>query len=272
MKVSTVNFVDLVHKLHGRDVLVISCGPSMSKWREIYEQYPDDKKPFIICIKQSIYDVDIQCDLHVFNHCNLVHYKYTTPPHLRVFGVADRMKNRFWFVSRDYTYLVKDSDDFCNSLSHITDANSFYEKAMLSGHQIWGPGIMHEFIFPLLLTAKVSSITTVGWDIASDNGQNIHYFDVSDKIFLPEEKFQKRHFALFFDKATPNITSILRRIKSYLTNFCWFIDYYRNKKVNVVAMMPGEAELVSRSYCTLLKVCRNKGIQLNVISNSKWLS
>lgn len=269
MKTSTDSFVDLFRDLYDKDVLVISCGPSMKRWKEIYEKFPNDKKPYLICIKQSICDVDVPCDLHVFNHCNLIKYKYKNKPVARVFGVSELMKSRFWFVPREYTYFVNDTSDFNNSLSSISDPEVFYKKIKLTGHQIWGPGIMYEFVMPLLLTAKVKSITTIGWDIASSDGKNIHYFDDKIETTYDQSKCYKQHLSFLNVKAT-TIFKSLHRIKSLIVSVIWFLSFIRHKKINVVSMAEGEAELVAKGYYTLCEACKIYKIKLNVISDSVW--
>lgn len=258
---------DIQKLLNGRTVLVISCGPSMKKWREVYDGYPIDNKPFVICVKQSINDVGDVCDMHILNVFNLQRYVYNNRP----FVVVGKAEGDSHFITPkcDFSYKVQKNSselDFCTAA--IQDKTLFSNNMKFSNTPSWGPGIMYEFVIPFLVSSRVSEIVTVGWDIADENGKNSHYFDsiptataLDDQI--KPDKLSNWKFILKY-KPVAILWSTLRCAASY-------VKYYLGKKVNIAGMLLGEAECISRSIPILTNWLNNNHIKIRIISESNWL-
>lgn len=136
----------------------------------------------------------------------------------------------------------------------------------------WGPGIMYEAVFPFLAASNVKKITTVGWDIADNNGKNTHYYDAGPMTefdvhpiayqSIIKEKLIKYRLTYFFLRKT---FKLIKFVKA-------FVRYHMGCKVNFAGMQPQEAELVSASIPMLRKWLCSKNIELEIVSSSVWMN
>lgn len=263
----------LEDNISGKSVLVISCGPSMENWREIYDSYSKNEKPFVICIKQSIECVGELCDLLVINEVNLKKYNILNTKIKIVFGLGEYETRNFNFIKRHLTYTVKSAVNLNDSLSgKFNNLNDFERNFVFSPQVNWGPGIMYEFVLPFLFELKPSTITTVGWDIADASGKNTHFNDskVKDNKFLIPFKSKFSNFKGIISRALQknSITILLHdKYRDYILRY----NYLRGKKVNSVKMMEGEAQLVSNIIPFIRLLAKKNNIELNILTKSTWI-
>lgn len=236
----------------GRTALVVSAGPSAKDWRKVYEKIRHTS-PLIVCVKQAIELDDLHdiCDIHFINPYNIKKYKYCNDPLIIFTDALDAPKV---FNKYDVRFCVNKERDTSldSSLSYSLDFKSY----MLSATGVtrpWGPGIMYESVFFTLIHSGVKEIHTVGWDIASNDGKNVHFYDKKkSKLFL--KSFLK---------------TIAKKLKLHgLYNLAC---YHLSKKYNSAGMLSGEAELISSSIPALKIWLEGEGVDLEIHSNSSWL-
>ncbi|RTR35967.1 hypothetical protein EKG38_24145 [Shewanella canadensis] len=261
----------------GKDVLVITCGPSMENWKAVYDGYPKDNKPVVFCVKQSVKFVGELCDVHVLNEVNLIKYKYKykkDKPKV-IFGLGAYEKRWFGFVNSDLVYTVKSSDTLSDSMAGnvVSHFNSeIFRQQFIFGPVVnWGPGIMYECVLPFLINCKPSTITTVGWDIADNNGINTHYMECKKNEANVNQINTNFFRKLKIDVANALLrNSISSKVHDLYRNLSLFIKYSIGLKVNQVTMIDGEAETVSKLIPHVKNLCKENGIQLNIVSKSSW--
>ncbi len=260
-----------------KEVLVISCGPSIARWKEVYDEYPVDEKPFIICIKQSLNFVGQLCDLHVINEVNLMKYCYTENRPKVFFGIGNYETRDFSFVTRDVTYSVRSTEDLFGSVagrlaSGMNVNINFKDFFGFTSEVEWGPGIMYECVLPFLIGCKPKSITTIGWDIADSSGINTHHVEIENSkkakfnIFLSQVQHLKIAVAKFLMK-----NKYLIKLHDFYRNMTLRIKYHMGVKLNSVSMIEGEAAVVSHAIPYIESICRDNDIKLRVLSESVWI-
>lgn len=276
----------LLKLLSGRKVLVVSCGPSAVRWREFYDAAPNDR-PVVICIKQAIELVEAPVDIHIFNQFNLRRYRSRNGiVSFKILGVSESERRPFWFVNRDIDFYVRArswDDTVCatgideDSMAHALRLND-------DGVQDWGPGVMHEFVLPLLLASEAAAVDIVGWDIADEKGINIHFDDGVQNHKTSQKKHNSAEID-FFGVHKPSkpiydlklLKETLKRVQ-YIARVVWFvrslplaIRYAAGKKLNEASMMPGEPEIVSKSVHIVKRLFENAGKHLRIHTDSHWL-
>jgi hypothetical protein len=273
--------------LSGRKVLVVSCGPSAVRWREFYGADPNDR-PVVICIKQAVELVDVPVDIHIFNQFNLRRYRSKNGTVcLKILGVSESERRPFWFVKRDIDFYVRGGGHWDDTVcARGIDEDSMAEALTLnrSGVQNWGPGVMHEFVLPLLLASEVTAVDIVGWDIADANGDNTHF----DEEIRTRKTSKVKHSAaevnasgtINLSRPMADLLFLRQRLRSiqYLKQIVWFFRsvplafrYAARKKLNEAGMMTGEAEAVSRSVHVVKKLFEKADKNLRVHTDSRWL-
>lgn len=242
----------LKNRFSGRAVLVVSAGPSASEWRNVYEMIRGDD-PVVVCVKQA-FDIeglgDI-CDVHFINPYNLKKYNYKKKP-LVVFSDAEDAPAVFNKYDVKMLVRKKKGDSLKNTLAHKRNFDDYLIES--SGiNRPWGPGIMYESVFHMLVYMGCNKIVTVGWDIANGGGDNKHFYDKNGPVE-------------FFDEAIRKIFVKLRVVPIY--NFFRFLI---GKKYNHAGMLQGEAEVISESVGSLNNWLASKNVELRIVSGSTWM-
>ena len=251
-------------------VLVVSCGPSISQWEYEYKKLLRNGDVFVICVKQSYLEIKSLCNMHVINQVNLQKYKYhpqqESSPFV-VFGMGNFDSRDFSFIKRNFTFNASSSGNLSDSLCGMaSNYENFNNKFSFSKNPLWGPGIMHEFVLPFLVHAKPLSVTTVGWDIADKVGNNSHFY--SHKA--PSSIKKKLNILKTTLSNLMHKNKLLLKIHDNYRNIIIRYRYHALKKINQYGMMEGEAEIVSNSMECLKKLFNEKKIKLNIVSTSRW--
>lgn len=239
--------------LSNKIALIVSAGPSAVKWREIYSSI-QDKDPTVVCVKQTVEMDGLGeiCDIHFINSYNIKKYKYKKRPLIIFTDAVDapRVFNIYDFKM----IVIKDKKDSLeDTLAYKNNFHDFHIE--VSGiKRPWGPGIMYEAVFHTLVYMGVKKIITVGWDVADSDGNNKHYYD---------KKYFNRTVSALFRK----VFFLLKVGVLYD-----FINYVVGRKYNHAGMLKGEAEIVSNSIPHLKKWLNSRGVELEIISDSKWVS
>lgn len=254
----------LENAFEGRTALVISGGPSAIEWESVLEDRKS-QQPVIICIKDAIKLVGDLCDLHFLNSSNLVKYN----SHFEALTVMTH--NGFTvptFSSFDVEFYVLDK--LIGDSKYSLAAKKNFECYTLNNTGVYrpvGPGIMHETVIFSLVHLGFKKITTIGWDIADENGANIHFNDkgtlFNQVAASSGERANLRNQIKLLLKDMTCLKKLSRTVVSAM-------PYYFGSKINVSLMHEGEAEIVSSSIASLKDWLTTKGITLEIISNSKW--
>jgi hypothetical protein len=191
------------------------------------------------------------CNVHFFNPYNLKRYSYNKTNILRIFTSASDAP--IAFIKGDIEFAIeKDHADLTRTLASQMD----YDNWLISKTGVlrpWGPGIMHESVIYTLVHFGVTTIHTIGWDIADINGNNIHFYDQKQSIS---------------ERLEMTIFNILNKTRlGWVMNFYWFLA---GKKYNRAGMLPEEAKITSKSLVSMKSWLATRGICLHVHSSSGY--
>ncbi|WP_439638430.1 hypothetical protein [Nevskia sp.] len=240
----------------GRTVLLLSCGPSLNRWREVYDALPE--RPVVACVKQAIDRIDVPCHLHFLNSQNLQRFRYRRSRRpLQVFSAS---KGSLWFADPDLLLNVgvPPGHDLRHSLAATGD---FAAEALIDVDRPrrWGPGIMYETVFHTLALLGVRRIVTVGWDIADGAAANTHFYDTAAPAAKPAPPVRPRFMPARW---------LARNLG--LTRFCKFWLHVTGRRYNPASMIEGEAQAVAAAVPSLVRWLDSLGIELQIVSDSAW--
>ena len=103
----------------------------------------------------------------------------------------------------------------------------------------WGPGILYESVFYLLLYLKIKNVYTLGWDLSLSGNLN-HYFDSSNedkyKVSVINYERDLKSFKKVWDDEMQNVIEASESIFNYFatqgTNiYCLSKQSYISKKI-----------------------------------------
>ena len=261
----------LENSFKGKKVLVVSGGPSASKWKEVYDK-ENNKNLYIVCIKQTIDIVEDLCDFHFINTAHLQRYQNNentmtimtkNGKYDYTFGQYDiNFQMMSSLIGREQFYLAKN----LNFESYTLNSTGEYRPS--------GPGIMYETVIYTLVHMGFEKIITIGWDIADDNGTtNRHYYESIDNNAILQSQKIKIKIKLFKDYLKrKGLFTYFKIFKFYTFGFLLaFVQYQLGKRINSGGLFNGEAELVSNSLPKLNTWLELKNIELKVVSDSKWM-
>ncbi|HEY6874647.1 MAG TPA: hypothetical protein VI298_18155 [Geobacteraceae bacterium] len=256
----------------GRDALVVSCGPSMCHWREVYEREIENN-PLVVCIKQSYLSLGGLCDLHFLNTWNLVRYQYKEKKSpVMSFCTIDNETISFG----TYDVIFKIPAEMIAKPENMLAITRDFSSYKLNGTGLSrprGPSIMLESVIYSLIHMGVKRIVTIGWDIADDKGGNTHYYNMDDFQGVEEHKSGSK-----FKEAAKKLleeTLILpfaKEVKTKVKGMLSYVRFLTGKTTNISKMFPGEAELTAASIPSLISWLKQEGVELEIISNSKWMN
>lgn len=235
-----------------RAVLIVSAGPSANNWREVYNEIKD-QNPIVVCIKQTIEmdGLDELCDIHFINPYNIKKYKYKKKPLIIFSDALDAPKV---FNSYDFRLIVNKKNNA--TLESTVAYNENFDDFLIDRtgvYRPWGPGIIYESVFYMLIFMGVKKVFTVGWDIADKDGNNKHYYD---------KKF-------CFTKVNSLIRRLSAKLKLYTVySYCYYIC---GGKYNFAGMLDGEANMISDSLPSFKKWLESKNIEIEIFSESEWM-
>jgi hypothetical protein len=236
-----------------RTVLIVSAGPSASKWYEVYLRLKE-VNPIVVCIKQTIElnGLSELCDIHFINPFNLKKYDYKSVP-LIVFSDA-KDAPKVW-NQYDIRYVVDKGklDGLETTLAYKRNFDDYFlsNTGMI---RPWGPGIMYESVLYTLVHMGVNKIVTVGWDIADNQGSNSHFYD--------QKTLSKK-----IDGFIRVMCTKLGLVRLYNR-----ISYVIGRKYNHAGMMVGEAKVTADSIPSINNWLSSKGIELEIVTDSIWMN
>jgi hypothetical protein len=156
----------------GETAYVLTCGPSINAfWNPPVRAFLNDK--LVMAVKQT-YDLGPEvCDFHILNSWNYTPYQYTEP---RPIVIGERGPNdpKTPGMRPDLMFSVPAPNNFEQRLA----TTWHYDEWLFSKtfDRPWGPGVMYELCFPLLVHLGVKEIVTLGWDLGERNAPNMEHF------------------------------------------------------------------------------------------------
>lgn len=166
------DFIKTHSPYKNKSCYIISCGPSLNlfDFTKLKERLKDE---MVVCIKQSFDEFKDICDLHIYNCANYKNYDYKNSNSIIVestsFGKSLNPKAhlKYHILERRFDKSVSKSKQFSK-----WKLNNVYERP-------YGPGIMNEIVFYLLIHLGVKQITTIGWDnsLKGLNHGSAHFYD-----------------------------------------------------------------------------------------------
>ena len=245
-------------RFSGVPALVVSAGPSAIRWRQVYDLFKEP--PLLVCVKHVIEinsELHDMSDLHFVNPYNLKRYCYDRNRVLsfytKNYGGEDPIQP--W----DVCYEIDPSAGLTGKmLANDCDFESWTLNS--SGlYRPHGPGIMHESVLFTLIHLGVSSIATVGWDIASPNGYNQHFNDLNAREDTSNIETAK-------DLRFRGAMRMVGLEKAYR-----IFSHYTNRTYDRIAMPLDEPSIISSSLVPLSDWLASKGVALRCYTNSPWI-
>lgn len=246
----------------GQPCVLLTCGPSLGA-------VPPERLRasltgvLTIVVKQAIDVAGPEADFLCFNSFNVRRYAVPSPSTIRVFSQEPTGRlpqhNRF-----DVRFLqARTSGDLSESVAARRD---FADHPLVAGSpRPWGPGILYEVGLHLVEMLECSELITIGWDVANDRGNNVHFDDdVTQRSF--------------FDAGRANaysMTGVRRRLPRPVVNVARHARalgaHATGKTYNRVATAANEAGVVAASTGAAAKWLATTGTTLRVVSPSPHL-
>jgi len=156
----------------GETCYVLTCGPSISEnWSEELRAFLRDK--LVMSVKQT-YELGPEiCDFHIMNSWNYHPYSYQSPAPIVISEYGDDDPETPG-LQADLLFYIPDPRNFEERL-----ATTWHFDEWLLANRVerpWGPGVMYELCFPLLVHMGVKEIITLGWDLGELNVTTMQHF------------------------------------------------------------------------------------------------
>lgn len=244
--------------------VIVTCGPSLgSVPAEALRRSLDGV--LTIVVKQAIDVVGDQADFHCWNSFNVRRFRQRSGDTIRCF-VEEPTGRIIQHNRADIRFPLGHSD---GDLEHSLAAQHDFAHHVLSSStpRPFGPGIMYELCFHLALHLGVKRIVTVGWDIASTDGKNTHFYDrpAEQQFFESERTPTQGSAALAPRRKTPEV--LRRQVRWARTRR----RHRRGEVYNRTRVLPGETEMVAASTRPLADWLSEEGVGLEVATDSSFL-
>lgn len=253
---------------HGKVAIVISMGPSLSKFdqQELASEFANDEF-LLFSIKGAHERVGANPDYVFANSFNLKK-SYVSCPEKLIYVGHPRYPIFSNFLAYLETKYVKNSD-LAASVAFTCEFESL-EICEGKRDQEWGPGIMYEGVIPTLMHMGFRKIVTIGWDIADSSGFNTHFDDKQytsgDNEIYNKFKSKRLTFLAFAVQIIPHC--LFRAVR----RFKYRKQFELGECVFPAAMQQGEAELLSGSIAPMRAWLERKGIEIDIRTNSTWMN
>lgn len=165
--------VDLLENAYaGETAYVLTCGPSINAfWDDGVRAFLKDK--LVMSVKQT-YDLGPEvCDFHILNSWNYTPYSYADPRPI-VIGERAPKDPDTPGMDPDLMFPIPDPSNFAQRLATTWHYDEWLISRTLD--RPWGPGVMYELCFPLLVHMGVKEIVTLGWDLGEKNVPTMEHF------------------------------------------------------------------------------------------------
>ena len=246
----------------GARCAIVTCGPSLARLdAERLRRSLDGV--LTIAIKQAVEVVGNQADLLCFNSYNVSRYGVSSPLTIRVFGAEPSGQvpqlNRF-DISLPH---APHASDLSESLVVTRDFDRYLLSCSLE--RPWGPGILHEEALFLAVHLGVSELITVGWDIANDRRNNVHFYDSSSSATFYDKGRDAHRMARLRGEMPRAVKRAARWTRALL--------HHRAGRVyNRTTMLPGEAEAVRDAIPATSAWLQSHGTTLRLASGNSSLT
>ncbi len=160
----------------GKDVFVLSCGPSLSEYSaDQLREYLSGS--CVIVVKQAYDVVPDLADFQILNTWNSQRYDYSRrrPFILREGALGDPPV----FGDSDLNLVVKKPSALSEQLARKQNFADFSFARSLD--RPWGPGVLYEIGFYLAQHLGARRVITLGWDVGAKNSSVMpHFYDKPD--------------------------------------------------------------------------------------------
>jgi hypothetical protein len=242
--------------------LVVSCGPSLASVRS--DALHDSLSGIpTIAVKQAIDVTADETDFHCWNPFNVTRFSRGSEDTIRCF--VDEPTGRIiqWNRADIRFPQVPGQGDLGRSVAHSGDFASF--RLDRSVVRPFGPGIMYELVLHLAVHLGFREIITIGWDVASPSGQNIHFYDAP-----PDREFFEagRASATVGNVRHPRVPEGVRRaVRAGRT----YARHRRGLVYNRTTPLPGESDLVGQSTKDVVEWLTSERVSLRSVTESTYL-
>lgn len=247
---------------HGQAAVVVTCGPSLATLDS--ERLRDAVRGRVVfAVKQAIDVVGDEADFLCFNTYNVSRYRVPSPSTLRVFSSEPSGK-----VHQLNQYDLRlPLSQHQGRLDESLAARMNFDEHLLERTPVrpWGPGILHEVVFYLAVHLGLTELTTVGWDIANQRGNNVHFYDAAagDDFFDRGRADAYRLVGVRSGLPGP-MRSALRWARTVAV-------HARGGVYNRTTMIPGESGLVAASTAATAAWLAGHGVRLQVVGTSDYV-
>lgn len=166
-------------KFYGTEAVVLSCGPSLKNDYSEADITRFCKGKLVIAVKEALFEAKF-ANLWFLNDSRWREYDFNFENILTIYShgihnTALKAKNSKTIYD---VYIPEEYDNKKITLNkQLINSKNFSKYDFLNqSERPWGPGILYETVFFMLLHMKVSSVYTLGWDL-SETGNLNHYFD-----------------------------------------------------------------------------------------------
>ena len=246
----------LKDSFRGRTLLVVSCGPSASKWREVRSHLPSDT--VVACIKQAIFLCKSEASLHFFNPYNCHRYHPHNKTALKIFVTNATAPLCFNAADIRFTLDPNTLGDLSKSIAYTGRFEDYtIENSGLT--RCWGPGIMYDVVFHLAIFLGFRDIHTIGWDVVTEPENK--YADTPIPHFYDRETDAERNLKYEWEAANRTLYTL----KALKRHFFGQI-YHRVPKLD----LGGEVSAIVRSLPRLFEWLQGKGVSLTIHSEGQY--
>lgn len=249
----------LLNAYTGQAGVVVTCGPSLAGYDPVALRRVLRGK-VVFAVKQAIEVVGDEADFLCFNSYNVSRYKASSRHTIGVFGDEPSGK----LPQLNAFDLRLPLERHSGQLSESLVVRQNFDDYLLSDHRTrpWGPGILHEMVFYLAIHLGLSELTTVGWDIANARGNNVHFYDSSDRTSFFDRGRSEAYSMVPVRRALPMpVRSALRLLRAGMV-------HSRGGVYNRTTMISGESEVVAASTAATSVWMSSHGLSLRVAGES----
>ncbi len=162
---------ELKNKHIGRDVVILTCGPSLTEYPR-NKVIPFLKDKIVFCVKESIIEYKEYANYFIANGTRDRNFDIQGET-IKIYQGSNPETNI------KYDLIIEEDRPFKLSLQLLKIKN--FEKYDLENFEKrpWGPGILYETVFYLCKYMGIKNIYTIGWDLIDIKKDTVisHYFD-----------------------------------------------------------------------------------------------
>lgn len=207
--------------------IVLSAGPSLKRYSKTdLERLCSDK--IVICVKQAFDVCPVPCHFHLLNPWNYKKYDYGEHKPLVVFESRGANEPPTTGLCADLHFPVSKNAETQDWLAKTRDFDEHLFTKTLT--RPWGPGILYELGFYLIIHLHIKNALILGWDLSMDSRGTVTHFY--------ESRYEK----------------IVKRLRGYLQS------RERNQQQNATTI--GEFDEVAKSTCDLNTWMTAKGTEI----------